>query len=65
MWIRLPHLLHEAWSGAVVLYRERNRIERFFNRLKHCRRISTRFGKHAANCLAFIKLASIRLWLRA
>jgi transposase len=29
-----------------------------------CRRIATRYDKFAANYLAFIKLASIRLWLR-
>jgi len=32
--------------------------------IKQCRRIATRYDKLAANCLAFIKLASIRLWLR-
>ena len=47
-----------------TLYRERNRIERFFNRLKHCRRIATRYEKLAANYLAMIKLAAIRIWLR-
>lgn len=47
------------------LYRDRNHVERFFNRIKHCRRISTRYEKHAANFLAFVKLAAIRLWLRA
>jgi transposase len=36
-----------------------------FNRIKHCRRISTRYETHAANFLAFVKLAAIRLWLRA
>jgi transposase len=46
------------------LYRVRNRVERFFNRIKHCRRVATRNGKLAANYLAFIKLARIRLWLR-
>jgi len=46
------------------LYRARNRIERFFNRIKHCRRIATRYDKLAANHLAFVQLASIRLWLR-
>jgi len=45
-------------------YRERNRVERFFNRIKHCRRVATRYDKLAANYLAFIKLACIRLWLR-
>src|SRR5712664_2768169 len=47
-----------------VLYRARNLIERFFNKIKQCRRIPTRYDKLAANYLAFIKLASIRLWLR-
>jgi transposase len=46
------------------LYRHRNHVERFFNRMKHCRRIATRYEKHAANFLAFVKLAAIRLWLR-
>jgi hypothetical protein len=42
-----------------------NLVERFFNRIKQCRRVATRYGKLAANYLAFIKLASIRIWLRA
>lgn len=45
-------------------YRERNRVERFFNRIKHCRRIATRYEKLAENFLAFVKLAAIRLWVR-
>jgi transposase len=47
------------------LYRARNLIERFFNKIKRCRRVATRYDKLAANYLAFIKLASIRIWLRA
>ena len=47
-----------------TLYRERNHVERFFNKIKHFRRIATRFEKHAANYLAMIKLAAIRIWLR-
>ena len=50
------------FSGT--LYRERNRIERFLNRIKHFRRVATRFEKHAQNYLAMIKLASIRIWMR-
>ena len=45
-------------------YRARNLVERFFNRIKHCRRVATRYDKLAANYLAFVQLASIRLWLR-
>ena len=33
--------------------------------VKQCWRIATRYDKLAANYLAFVKLASIRIWLRA
>ncbi|CAM4399502.1 Transposase IS4-like domain-containing protein [Palleronia rufa] len=45
-------------------YRRRNRIERFFSKLKHYRAIATRYEKHDANFLAFVKLAATRIWLR-
>jgi transposase len=35
-------------------------VERFFNKIKHCRRVATRYDKLAANYLAFVQLASIR-----
>jgi len=35
-----------------------------FNRLKHFRRIATRFDKSARNFLAAVMLASTRLWMR-
>jgi transposase len=47
------------------LYRARNPVERFFNRIKQCRRVATRHDKLAADYLAFVQLASIRQWLRA
>ena len=47
------------------LYRQRNRVERFFNKIKHFRAVATRFEKHAQNYLALVKLAAIRIWLRA
>jgi transposase len=47
------------------LYRYRNLVERFFNKLKHFRAIATRYEKHASNYLALIKLAATRIWLRA
>jgi transposase len=46
------------------LYRKRNLVERFFNKLKHFRAIATRFEKHDANYLALVKLASARIWMR-
>jgi transposase len=39
-------------------------VERFFNKIKQCRRVATRYDKLAANYLAFIPLASVRLWLQ-
>jgi transposase len=48
-----------------ALYRQRNLVERFFCKLKHFRRIATRFDKLARNFLAAVLLASARLWTRA
>ncbi|MER0240434.1 transposase, partial [Fulvimarina sp. MAC8] len=44
-------------------YRQRNLVERFFNRLKQLRGIATRYDKRADNYLAGIKLAATRLWI--
>lgn len=49
---------------ARELYRQRNLVERFFNKLKHFRRIATRYDKTARNFLAAALLAATRLWLR-
>ena len=46
------------------LYKKRNLVERFFNKLKHFRAIATRYEKHDANYLALVKLASVRIWMR-
>ena len=35
-------------------------VERFFNKIKQCRRAATRYDKLAANHLAFVQLAAIR-----
>ncbi len=47
-----------------VAYKDRNRIERCFNKLKHFRRFSTRYDRRSVHFLAFIHLAAIMLWLR-
>lgn len=46
-------------------YKQRNLIERFLNRLKHYRRVATRYEKTAANFLAFAQLASTLVTLGA
>ena len=49
---------------SAFLYRYRNLVERFFNKLKHYRAIATRFEKHDANYLALVKLAAAKIWMR-
>jgi transposase len=46
------------------LYRKRNLVERFFNKLKQFRAVATRYDKRDDNYLACIKLASVRIWMR-
>jgi len=54
--------LPKAFNAEI--YKERNKIERFFGRLKASfRRIATRYEKTSRNFLAMIKLASVRLWI--
>jgi transposase len=47
-----------------IAYKTRNRIERCFNKLKHFRRIATRFDRRALHFLSFLHLAASLLWLR-
>ena len=76
-WIRALAAKKGAWANipprrnrsdpicfSPYLYRARNLVERFFSKITHCRRVATRYDKLAANYLAFVQLASIRLWLR-
>jgi len=46
------------------LYKARNAVERFFNKLKNFRAVATRYDKRDDNYLASIQLAAIRIWLR-
>ena len=50
---------------SAFLYRYRNLVERFLSKLKHFRAVATRFEKHSANYLALVKLAAVKIWLRA
>ena len=54
----------EAPAFSPWLYRQRNAVERFFNKLKHFRAVATRYDKRDDNYLASVKLASVRIWLR-
>jgi transposase len=45
-------------------YRERNLVERCFNKLKHFRRIATRFDRLDCHFLSLLHLAATMIWLR-
>jgi transposase len=57
-WIRALARQQGAWASIPP---KRNRKDP----IKQCRRVATRYDKLAANYLAFVKLAAIRIWLRA
>lgn len=46
------------------LYRERHLVECFINKLKHYRRIFSRFDKLASRYLGFLHFVSTLIWLR-
>lgn len=46
-------------------YKDRNRIERMFGKLKQQRRIATRYDKSALSFESFLNLAAVRLWLKS
>ena len=54
--IQIPH--------DAIAYKLRNRIERFFNKLKHFRHIATRYDRRAIYFLAALHLASAMIWMR-
>ena len=56
---------HDPDPGSATAGRQghlrRNRIERFFNRIKNSRRVATRYDKLIESFVAFVLLATIRL----
>ena len=46
------------------LYKERHLIENQIGKLKHFRRVFSRFDKLAKNYLSFVQFASTIVWLR-
>lgn len=57
---RITIIRHDARA-----YRLRNRIERCFNKLKHFRRIATRYDRRDAHFRAALHLAGALQWLPA
>lgn len=64
--ITIPRRSNEEQRGRPFdreHYRQRNRIERCFNRLKQYRRLATRYEKRASSYAALLALACLLLWL--
>lgn len=49
----------EPWDCDYYLYKERHLVECFFNKIKHFRRIATRYDKLATSFLSFVYIAAI------
>lgn len=47
-----------------LVYRLRNRIECWLNKLRHLRRFATCFDRLASHDLAFVHMAASMLWMR-
>jgi transposase len=47
-----------------ALYKERHLVECCFSKLKHFRRVATRYDKTARNFLAVVLIAATILWIR-
>lgn len=64
-WANIPPKSNRKGSFAFSswVYRQRNLVERFFNRIKQFRGIATRYDKDPRNYLAAVKLIAARLWL--
>ena len=65
IWANIPPraIRRDAFSFSPWVYRQRNLVERFFNRIKQFRGIATRYDRRPDNYLAALKLAAIRIWL--
>ena len=54
----------EALPMDEETYRDRNKVERFFGRLKQYRRLATRYDKTVVSFLAFWHIGAMLDWLR-
>lgn len=66
-WANIPPKTNRkgSFSFSSFVYRQRNLVERFFNRIKHFRGIATRYDKRPDNYLAAVKLVATRMWCQS
>ena len=64
IWANIPPKSNrkDVLAFSPWVYRQRNLVERFFNRIKHYRGIATRYDKNPDNFLAAVKLIAVRIW---
>lgn len=76
---RLRHKIKDQGGQAVIpprkhrkvfvaydedLYKGRDSVEGFFNKIRHVRRVVTRCDKLLVNFLCIVKIAAFAIWLR-
>ena len=63
-WANVPARINrkDSFPFSRFVYRQRNLVERFFNRIKHFRGLAKRCDRRPKNFLAALKLAGIRIW---
>lgn len=66
-WANIPPKSNRKGSFVFSrwVYRQRNLVERFFNRIKQFRGIATRYDKRPENYLAAVKLVATRIWCQS
>jgi transposase len=66
-WANIPAKSNrkDSFSFSGWVYRQRNLVERFFNKLKQYRGIATRYDKNPANFPAAVKIIATRIWIKA
>jgi len=66
-WANIPPKSNrrKSFPFSKYLYKQRNKVERFFSKLKQFRGIATRYDKSPDNFLAAVMLASTRIWIRS
>lgn len=62
-WANIPAKANQkqTFSFSRWVYRQRNLVERFFNRIRQMRGLATRFDRRADNYLAALKRAAVRI----
>jgi transposase len=54
----------DPWDRDFYRYKERHLVECFFNKIRHYRRVATRYDKFSTMFQAFVFLACIMIWLK-